>query len=95
MLGCWAIHIEIAHSLDVFSFIQALRRFVARRGNIKEIWTDNASNFIGAERKLGEAIENWNQTKYLPFYSGSVLSGNLMYLSLRIMEEYGSDKFVQ
>ena len=62
-----AIHIEIAHSLDTSSFIQALRRFLARRGNVKEIRTDNGSNFIGAKRELREAIENWNQNQILSF----------------------------
>ena len=62
-----AVHIEIAHSLDTSSFIQALRRFISRRGIIREIRTDNGSNFIGAERELREAIENWNQNQIITF----------------------------
>jgi len=42
-----AIHIEIAHSLDTSSFINALRRFIARRGRPKHIFSDNGGNFVG------------------------------------------------
>jgi len=56
-----AIHIEIAHSLDTSSFIDALRRFVSRRGNPELIRSDNGTNFVGGERELREAISAWNQ----------------------------------
>ena len=58
-----AIHIEIAHSLDTDSFIQALTRFISRRGNPEEIRSDNGTNFRGAEKELGEALAQWNQSK--------------------------------
>jgi hypothetical protein len=55
-----AIHIEVAHSLDTSSFIQALRRFIGRRGNPKDIYSDNGTNFVGAERELRECLDHWN-----------------------------------
>lgn len=55
-----AVHIEVASSLDTDSFVNALRRFIARRGQIKELRSDNGTNFIGAERELKRAIEGWN-----------------------------------
>ena len=57
------IHIEISHSLDTDSFILALRRFLARRGQIKEIRSDNGTNFTSGEKELSEVINNWNQDK--------------------------------
>ena len=39
-----AVHIEITHSLNSDSFIQALRRAIARRGNIKVLYSDNGTN---------------------------------------------------
>ena len=36
-LGIRAVHIEVAHSLDTSSFLMALRRFMAGRGQVKEI----------------------------------------------------------
>ena len=55
-----AIHLEMIFSMDTSSFIQALRRFVARRGQVKKIVSDNGSNFVGGERELRDAIVCWN-----------------------------------
>ena len=60
-LAIRAIHIEVAQSLDTDSFINALRRFIARRGQVKEMRSDNGTNFTGAERELKAAVELWNQ----------------------------------
>ena len=37
-----------------------VERFVSRRGTPAMIWSDNGTNFIGAEKKLRESIEKWN-----------------------------------
>ncbi|CAK1585394.1 unnamed protein product [Parnassius mnemosyne] len=50
-----AIHIEVAHSLSADSAVSALRRFMSRRGCPKEIWSDNATFFKAADKKLAEA----------------------------------------
>ena len=36
------------------AFIATLRRFIARRGYPSLIWSDNGTNFVGANRELGE-----------------------------------------
>ena len=36
-----AVHIEVAHSLDTASFLLALRRIIARRGQVPEMRSDN------------------------------------------------------
>jgi len=51
-----AVHIKIAHSLDTDSFINALRRFIARRGRPEHIFSDNGTNFVGAARVLRESL---------------------------------------
>ena len=48
-LASRAIHIEVAHSMETDSFLQALRRFICLRGPIREICRDQGSNFVGAE----------------------------------------------
>ena len=45
-----AIHVEDVGSLETDSFIQALWRFICIGGATKEIWSDNGTNFAGAER---------------------------------------------
>ena len=58
-----AIHIETANSLETDSFIQALRRFIARRGNVRFIRSDNGTNFVGAERELRQAVQEMDKEK--------------------------------
>ena len=60
-LAMRAIHIEVAFSLDTASFVNALQRFISRRGQPRSITSDNGTNFVGADRELREAIEQWNQ----------------------------------
>ena len=47
-----AIHIEIIHSMDTDSSINALRRFIARRGRPNEIRCENGTNLKAGESKL-------------------------------------------
>lgn len=58
-LAIRAVHVEVAASLDTDSFIHALRRFIARRGQVVELHSDNGTNFVGAERELKKAIQEW------------------------------------
>ena len=58
-----AVHIEIVHSLDTDSMINALRRFISVRGCPEQIRSDQGSNFTKADKELKEAIEEWNQHK--------------------------------
>lgn len=51
-----AVHLEVAHSLTTDSCINAIRRFVCRRGPVRQMRSDNGTNFIGAERELREAL---------------------------------------
>ena len=60
-LATRAIHIEVSHTLETDSFINALQRFIARRGQPVEIRSDNGTNFTGAQLELRRALEQWNQ----------------------------------
>ena len=62
-----AIHLEIVHTLDTDSFLNALRRFIARRGEPKQIRFDNGGNFVKGQKDLQEAIRQWNQEKIHAF----------------------------
>lgn len=55
-LSIRAIHIEVVHSLNTDSFVNALRRFIARRGPPLQMRSDNGGNFVKGEKELREAI---------------------------------------
>ncbi|XP_070570012.1 uncharacterized protein [Ptychodera flava] len=57
------IHIEVSHSLSTDSFIQAIWRFISRRGPPVSIYSDNGTNFRGAEEEVKKALQKWNQDK--------------------------------
>jgi transposase InsO family protein len=56
-----AIHLEVAENLDTSSCINAIRRFIARRGPVKELHSDNGTNFVGANNELKLALQEINQ----------------------------------
>ncbi|GFT26854.1 integrase catalytic domain-containing protein [Trichonephila clavipes] len=58
-LATKAVHIEAVGDLTTDSFIAALRRFSARRGAPRHIYSDNGTNFVGARRKLDEIQKLW------------------------------------
>lgn len=49
-----AIQLELVSELTINAFLAALRRFMARRGKCSNIFSDNATNFTGANRELLE-----------------------------------------
>ena len=54
-----AVHIDITRSLNNDSFIQALRRVIARRGSIKVLYSDNGANFVGFEKNWRKHTKKW------------------------------------
>jgi hypothetical protein len=62
-LAIRAVHIEKADTLETDSCISAIRRFIARRGQVKEIRSDNGTNLVGAEKELRKQIDTWNQSE--------------------------------
>ncbi|XP_039303445.1 uncharacterized protein LOC113004455 [Solenopsis invicta] len=49
-----AMHLEIVSDLSTDGFLAALRRFAARRGLPQHVYSDNGTNFIGANNQLKE-----------------------------------------
>lgn len=47
-----AVHIEVVNDLTTESFLAALRRFISRRGLVTDLYSDNATNFVGANNEL-------------------------------------------
>ncbi|XP_013410717.1 uncharacterized protein LOC106173924 [Lingula anatina] len=70
-----AVHLEISYNLSSDSFIQAVLRFISRRGPPCEIFSDNGTNFTGAEADLKRILQQWNQEKI----SDSLLRRNIQW----------------
>ncbi|XP_053372777.1 uncharacterized protein LOC128546362 [Mercenaria mercenaria] len=51
-----AVHIELIEEMSSSAFINALRRFVAIRGNVTEFRSDRGTKFVGATDDLGVDI---------------------------------------
>lgn len=51
------VHIEIARTLNTDTCIMAIRRFLARRGPFRTIWSDNGTNLRRNNRELLRALE--------------------------------------
>lgn len=59
-----AVHLEIVSDLSTDGFIAALRRFCARRGLPENIYSDNGTNFTGANNQLKELYALFNSNKH-------------------------------
>ena len=70
-LSSRAIHIEVTASMNTDSFIQALRRFIARRGVVRTIRSDNGGNFVGTENELLKAWKEMNQTQIIDYLNSN------------------------
>ena len=62
-----AVHIEITHSLNSDCFIQALRRVIARKGNIKVLYSDNSTKFVECENELKKAYKQMDSERIQSF----------------------------
>ncbi|XP_063994422.1 uncharacterized protein LOC135171779 [Diachasmimorpha longicaudata] len=49
-----AVHIEVVTDLTTEEFIAALKRFIGRRGKPRNIYSDNGTNFVGANNEIKE-----------------------------------------
>jgi len=58
-----AVHTEVAEDLSTDCFINAVLRFVGRRGTPAVIYSDNGTNFRGAELDVVKAMKVWDQEK--------------------------------
>ena len=57
-----AVHLEVTNTLETDSFLNALRRFICRRGPVRQLRSDQGTNFIGAKRELREALQSMDHS---------------------------------
>lgn len=73
-LSTRAIHLEVVSNLTTDAFLAALRRFTGRRGPVSKLYSDNATNFTGAEselEQLGKLFAEEHHIEELTEFCGS------------------------
>ena len=62
-LSSRAIHLEMLEDLTTDSFINALRCFIGIRGTVRQILSDQGTNFVGAKNELAKALLEVDQER--------------------------------
>ena len=84
-LNSRAIHIETAKTMDLNSFLNAYRRFVCRRGQVRQLRSDNGSNFVGARNELQKAFAEMDER-----IQQELLKDNCDWINFRMNPPYAS-----
>jgi hypothetical protein len=78
-LSTKAIHIELVSDLTADTFLDALKRFVSRRGTVKSIISDNATNFIKANKDLIDLHQFFQNSEILRKLVTSLSNENIQW----------------
>lgn len=70
-----AIHLEVVSDLTSRGFVEAFKRFIARRGRCLELYSDHGTNFVGASKELKDLFNNEKSTLIQEVAEGLALNG--------------------
>ncbi len=85
-LSCRAVHVETANSLSTDSFINAYRRFVGRRGPVRQLRCDRGTNFVGARSELESALQEMSKQRI----GSELLKDNCDWITFKFNPPYAS-----
>lgn len=54
-----AVHLEVVKDLSSKAFLDAFIRFTGRRGMVSDLYSDNATNFRGANQQMRDDLKEW------------------------------------
>lgn len=89
-----AAHMELVPSSTTDVFISALKRFISRRGKCQIIYSDNATNFVGANRNVNSYISTLFNNIYIMFIwhaAGKASRGNSSHQERYTLEAFGKE----
>lgn len=73
-----AVHLELVGSLNAESAIAAIRRFIGRRGKVENIFSDNGTNFVAANRILHD-VSNDEKCRFTDTFGEELLSNEIIW----------------
>lgn len=79
-LATKAVHLELVSDLSSDLFLGAILRLVARRGAVSLIYSDQASNFIGAKRRLNELYTFIQSNAHKNFIEDKLIEQRIKFL---------------
>jgi hypothetical protein len=103
-----ATHLEAVTSLSTAAFITAFDRFTSRRGLARDIFSDNGTNFVGAnnelhrilkeiEREIGEKLQEksirWHFTTPLAPHAGGIYESGVKSMKHHLVRECANRSF--
>ena len=92
-LSVKAVHLEAVTDVTSEAFIAALRRFIARQGYPTLIWSDNGTNFVGANREIKEFHDFLSNSRLIASYlsfAPLVISSGVSYQNMVLtLVDYG------
>lgn len=74
-----AVHVEITTDLSTNSFLSCFKRFLSRRGAVSVMYSDNATNFIGAKNALSEVYTLVNSDSFKQSFSDELSSNRILW----------------
>ena len=82
-LASRAVHLETLNTMETDSFISALRRFINRRGKVRQLRSDQGTNFVGARNELADALQELNRDRVKGFSCQRNVIGLTLTLTFR------------
>lgn len=55
-----AVHLDVTTGLTVEEFLETFAKMTSRRGLCCEIWSDNGTTFVGANREMARVLKEWD-----------------------------------
>jgi hypothetical protein len=83
------VHIEVVTSLTTQAFPPALKRFIARRGKPRTIYSDNGTNLQDASKQLHEVYKMLQSSSEM---AQKDVTGNSSHHMDRTSEDYGKQR---